>query len=169
MKRLAVLAVTVGFSTAAFAGPPSRTQPSGLPPSETLPISYNTTTTTTTADDKSGATAVALSVGGLVGGFLIGMGTQNLGAATLGVMVGPSLGRWYNHEVGALGIVARTTGVVLVLNNFGTLEDSCEGWYSEEDCAAVERKQARAEKMILVGLGLMAVGSLYDFIQSGLG
>lgn len=117
---------------------------------------------------KSGGAAVALSLGATLATFAIAPSSPTLGM--VGLIVAPSAGRWYNHEVGGIGMAARATGIVLALRGITQLDTGgCEGWYTAAECDAVEAQERRGERMLYAGIGIWVAATLYDFAEAGRG
>ena len=160
MKHMLVLVVAaLGIAPAdAHAQPPGQVEPYVAPVAEPPP----------SADEKHGGTAVAISVMSTLGSFALVQANPGLGLA--GFVLGPSFGRWYNHEIGGIGLLARVTSVYLVFKGVGQMDTGgCEAWYTDAECAAVEDTQREGERMFYIGLGLWGAATLYDFIEAGRG
>ena len=130
--RFLTLATIVMLSTSAFA------QPSSAPP-----ITY----ATSTVDEKSPVTGIAVSIGFTVASYTAAFQSDEEGWLLVAALLGPSPGRWYNHELGGIGIVTRVLGSYVLLNELG---DDPEGTPT-------------------TGLVILAAGTIYDWIESGRG
>jgi hypothetical protein len=134
------------------------------------------TTPMPVAQDKDPATAMALSIGTPLAGtalILASDGNETVALLGLGAMYfGPSTGQWYAHRVGAIGLVARAAGAVLVVKGF-TLADQqgndCLG-LSDAECAAAEKRWDKEERrggaMLLTGAALWIGSTVFDVVMA---
>jgi hypothetical protein len=111
-------------------------------------------------DEKDGGTAVMLSVLGTLGGVVAFRISPSAGIGAL--VLGPSVGRWYNHELGAGGAAVRLGAAALASSTLEWVDRECD----EPDCYEQQRSQ---ERRLYLCLGIMGVATIYDWAQSGLG
>lgn len=123
------------------------------------------------AEPNSSAAAVAISVGATLGSLGLSASGSNLAMLGVGgLVVGPSAGRWYNHEVGGIGIAARVVSGILIVRGLARMDTGgCEQWYTAAECAAVEQDERDGARMLELGIGLWAAATLYDIIEAGRG
>ncbi len=128
---------------------------------------------------KDPGTAVAISVGATVGGFLLlvdGASHENGTAGVLGLAgmyFGPSLGVWYGGGTGVVGLGGRLAGFLMVLHGIGLEDSAYEGdclGLSNADCAAYEAQQASqvrtAHFFEYGGLAVWGAATIYDFVDA---
>jgi hypothetical protein len=152
MRAVVVLAI-LGLSSSAFAQAPGITAPLSYEP-----VSYPQPV----VEEKSGAVAATLSLGATLGSFALLRSNPGLGV--VGLLVGPSVGRWYNHEIGGIGIAARVLSAGLIFDGITALDEESD---CDEPCSAPDHSSG--ERKLYLGLALWAGSTLYDFVEAGRG
>jgi hypothetical protein len=111
-------------------------------------------------EEKDGGTAMILSVLGTLGGVVAYRASPSAGLAAL--VLGPSVGRWYNEELGVLGAGTRFGAALLALEELDTYDIECD----EPSCFEIQRASKRR---LYLYLTLMSAATLYDFVQASHG
>lgn len=116
-------------------------------------------------DERTAVTVPLLATLGSWGLMVGGARAGSAGLAVtgfLGTLLAPSTGHWYAHEAGLAGLGLRAAGVVTFVVG---LREAIESDGCDDEC---ERSSAPVGPSVLLlgGLGLYAVGTIYDLATS---
>jgi hypothetical protein len=165
MTRVVVVLLLVLSGSIAFAQAPGET-----------PI----LTPSLRAPHKEPGTAVLLSVGTPVVGFLAfvgGIKHESAPVALLGLAgmyLGPSTGQWYAGRVGGIGLATRAVAAVAIVHGIGLIEDTegndCLGFSSDAECARAEAEWKHQEDVggayLWTGLALWGGSTIFDVVMA---
>jgi hypothetical protein len=120
-------------------------------------------------DETSPTLAVTLSLAGTAAGIAGWYVHPALGVA--GVSAGPAIGRLYNQESGGgVGTIVRLAGALIVVGLWDeTHPGRCEAPNPKNACSDVLPDRSTEKLAVAVGLGAVALTTLYDIVEAGNG